>query len=168
MLAPSINICIVTPNHPPPGNAPSIPINAGIMDYSLAKKENSAKREAMLSQEDLLRPFWFDLPTSFYLRVNKTAAELGISRKELVTSAVDRFIKESKKEKRQIVLPTTPVQKQLLNDFHRRAGALRWKNVSAEERREFMRKMAEARWGSKETDSIAEKQASKGKSRTKR
>lgn len=100
--------------------------------------------------------------------MNKAAVELGMSRKQLVSSAVDKFIKESKKEKRQIVLPATPVQKELLKDFHRRAGALRWKNVSTEKRREFMRKMAEARWGSKESGEIAKKQGLKGKPGPKR
>lgn len=121
----------------------------------------------MLSPEDLLRPFWFDLPASFYLRVNKAAAELGMTRKELVSSAVDKFIKESRQEKRQIVLPATPVQEELIKDFQRRAGALRWKNVSADERRELMRKMAEARWGSKKTGSVPKKQRAKAKSSTK-
>lgn len=101
------------------------------------------------SEEDLLRPFWFDLPTQFYERVNKAAQEFGITRKELVSRAVDDFIEEHRKQKRRAVLPTTVEQEELVKDFQRRAGSLRWKNVNAEERREMMRKISEARWGAK-------------------
>jgi hypothetical protein len=115
------------------------------------RKRKSLKREAAQPQEDFLRPFWYDLPASFYLRVNEAAAELGITRKELVSKAVENFIKESRKEQRRLVLPSTPAQEQLIKDFHRRAGALRWKNISPEEHREISRQAAEARWGPKKT-----------------
>jgi acyl-CoA reductase-like NAD-dependent aldehyde dehydrogenase len=81
--------------------------------------------------------------------VKEAAEKFGMTRKELVTKAVANFISDAKRERRQAVLPSTPEQEQLIKDFQRRAGALRWKNVSPEERREFMQKMAEARWGSK-------------------
>jgi hypothetical protein len=114
----------------------------------LAPKQKGFKPVA-LPQEDLLRPFWYDLPAAFYFKVNKAATELGMTRKALVSQAVDMFIKESRRERRQAVLPATPVQEELVRDFQRRAGALRWKDVSPEERAEMMRKIAEARWGSK-------------------
>ena len=117
----------------------------------MARKGKSREPEAPLSQEDFLRPFWYDLPASFYLQVNEAAAELGITRKELVSKAVENFIKESRKEKRQMILPSTPAQEQLIKDFHRRAGALRWKSISPEEHREISRQAAEARWGPKKT-----------------
>jgi hypothetical protein len=131
----------------------------------LARKSKPVKPEVIgLSEGELLRPFWYDLPAAFYLRVNKAAAELGTSRKELVSRAVDRFIKDSRKEKRQLVLPATPVQEELIKDFQRRAGALRWKNVSPEERREITRRMAQARWGSKKTTPVSRKVRKKSES----
>jgi hypothetical protein len=133
----------------------------------LARKSKNTQSEEALPQEDLLRPFWYDLPAAFYLRVNKAAAEFGVSRKELVTKAVDKFIKDSRREKRQLVLPATPVQEELIKDFQRRAGALRWKNVSPEERKELMRKMAEARWGSKKSGRSSEKAEEKSARRPK-
>ena len=117
-----------------------------------------------LAEEDFLRPFWYDLPATFYSRVNRAAAELGMTRKELVSKAVYKFITDSKKEKRRVVLPATPVQEELIKDFQRRAGSLRWKDVSSEERKEFARKMAEARWGSKTTTAKARKASKKSKS----
>ena len=107
-----------------------------------------------LPQEDLLRPFWYDLPAAFYFKVNKGATELGMTRKALVSQAVDMFIKESRRARRQAVLPATPVQEQLVKEFQRRAGALRWKDVSPAERAEMMRKIAAARWGSKKPQPV--------------
>ena len=89
------------------------------------------------------------MPTRFYERVNKAAEEFGITRKELVSRAVDAFIDERRKEKRRAILPTTAEQEELVKDFQRRAGSLRWKNVTGEERREMMRKISQARWGAK-------------------
>jgi hypothetical protein len=108
----------------------------------LAKKRSNTDH----SQEDLLRPFWFDMPSSFYTRVNKGAKELGITRKQLVSRAVDQFIEEARKEKRRQVLPTTPIQEELVKEFQRKAGSLRWKNTTPEERKEMMRKISETRW----------------------
>jgi hypothetical protein len=107
-----------------------------------------AKKKANIneSQEDLLRPFWFDLPSSFYARVNDAAKEFGITRKQLVSRAVDQFIEESRKEKRRERLPTTPIQEELVKEFQRKAGSLRWKNTTPEERKEIMRKISETRW----------------------
>ena len=79
--------------------------------------------------------------------MNKAAQEFGITRKELVSRAVDDFIEEHRKQKRRAVLPTTVEQEELVKDFQRRAGSLRWKNVTEEERREMMRKISQARWG---------------------
>ena len=96
-----------------------------------------------------MRPFWFDLPASFYARVNKAAEEFGMTRKELVSKAVNHYIKNQRLEKRNLILPTTPVQEELVKEFQRKAGSLRWQGVSAEERKEIMGKIAEARWGTK-------------------
>jgi DNA repair photolyase len=82
----------------------------------------------------------------FYERVKKAALEVGISQKELVSRAVDDFIQAQRKEKRRAVLPTTVEQEELVKDFQRRAGSLRWKNVTVEERRKMMQKISKARW----------------------
>lgn len=72
-----------------------------------------------------------------------------MTRKELVSRAVDAFIDEHRKEKRKALLPTTAEQEELVKDFQRRAGSLRWKDITTEERREMMRKISQARWGAK-------------------
>jgi hypothetical protein len=109
----------------------------------LAKKKTNLR----LTEKDLQRPFWFDLPIRFYERVKGTAVEMGISQKQFVSRAVDDFIEEQRKERRRAALPTTVEQEQLVKDFQRRAGSLRWKNVTVEQRRKMMQRISQARWG---------------------
>jgi hypothetical protein len=113
----------------------------------VAKKPKSTE----ISEADLLRPFWFDLPTSFYARINDAAKEFGITRKQLVSRAVDSFIEESRKKKKRQTLPTTQIQEELVKDFQRRAGSLRWRDTTSEERKEMMRKISKARWAKKKS-----------------
>jgi len=74
----------------------------------LAKK----KTNLLLTEQDLLRPFWVDLPMLFYGRVKKAALEFGIPQKELVSRAVNDFIQEQRKERSSAALAATGEQEQ--------------------------------------------------------
>lgn len=115
--------------------------NSEVVNWSLEKKKTNLR----LTEKDLQRPFGFDLPIRFYERVKGTAVEMGISQKQLVSRAVDDFIEEQRKERRRAALPATVKQEQLV----RRAGSLRWKNVTVEQRRKMMQRISQARWGTK-------------------
>jgi hypothetical protein len=96
-------------------------------------------------REDFTRIFWLDLPASFFQDVKNKAKRYGMSEKQFVTTTVERFIKDERRQRR-LVQPISDVQEELVKDFNRLAGEARWRGASEKSRKDHARKMALKRW----------------------
>jgi hypothetical protein len=97
--------------------------------------------------EDFSRIFWVDLPETFYRSVRSNATRYGLTEKQFVTKALDRFIEQERKARRPI--PLSDAQEEMIKEFNRTAGKLRWKGKDEKARKEHARLMAKERWKKK-------------------
>lgn len=99
--------------------------------------------------EDFSHLFWLDLPDSFYRSVRSHAARHGLSEKQFMTKALDQFVEQERKARRPIQ-PVSDVQEQIVKEFSRTAGKLRWKGKDEKARKAHARAMAKKRWENKQ------------------
>ena len=120
-------------------------------EESRALARRSPEQQKKGTHEDFRRIFWLDLPSSFFQDVKNKAKQHGLSEKGFVQTAVETFIRDERKA-RKLVHPISDVQEQLVKEFYRTAGAMRWEGENAKSRKEHARKMALKRWGKKNSD----------------
>lgn len=89
---------------------------------------------------------------AFFAKLREAAHELGMSQKELVSKAVNDFIRENKKEAQRVSLPATLEQEELIRRTQQQFGALRWAGVKKADRSALMKKAAQTRWNKKRSD----------------
>lgn len=110
------------------------------------------RKKKQVDREDLSRPFWVDMTPAFFTKLREAAHELGMSQKELVSKAVNDFIRESKKGAQRVNLPATLEQEELIRRTQQQFGALRWASVKKADRSALMKKAAQTRWNKKPSD----------------
>ena len=99
------------------------------------------------SGDDLRYPLWFNLPRTFWDKLNAASDEFGIPRKKLMMRGVDLAIKELRQE----AAPPAPIPDKTVSQALKKIAEMRWQRLSVEERRALGKKMAAARWGKKRT-----------------
>jgi hypothetical protein len=94
--------------------------------------------------QDFSPLFWLDLPESFYRNVSWNAALHEMTQKQFITKALTQFIRQEREARRPLQL--SGAQAQIVKEFTRRLGKLRWKDKDEKERRAHARAMAKKRW----------------------
>ncbi|MBL0158872.1 MAG: hypothetical protein IPP47_17450 [Bryobacterales bacterium] len=92
---------------------------------------------------DLL-PVWFELPTSFFVKLKRLTDRSGSSSTEVLKKAL-RLFEES-------LEPKTTEIGESADRSPASLSSLRWAKMSSEERSEFARKMSLRRWGRKKNE----------------
>jgi hypothetical protein len=114
-------------------------------------KKLTKKKVPTIVKDDLSMPVWLQATRSFYLKLNRVAAECGLSRYDTLTRGLDALLRETSKQQ-------SPLNKKIKNEgqrdsFRKTMGQVSrkyWATLTPEEKRERARKSANARWSRRE------------------
>ena len=114
-------------------------------------KKPTKKKLPATVKDDLSMPVWLQATRSFYLKLNRVAAECGLSRYDTLTRGLDALLRETGKQQ-------SPLNKKIKSEnqresFRKTMGQVSrkyWATLTAEEKRARAQKSANARWSRRE------------------
>jgi hypothetical protein len=129
-----------------------------LLGWRIIKKEPSSvkkptKRKAPATvKDDLSMPVWLQATRSFYLKLNRVAAECGLSRYDTLTRGLDALLRETSKQR-------SPLNKKIKSESQRdsfrttmgQVSRKYWATLTPEEKRAQAQKSANARWRRRKT-----------------
>jgi hypothetical protein len=127
------------------------------LGWRIIKKEPSSvkkptkKKVPAVVKDDLSMPVWLQATKSFYLKLNRVAAECGLSRYDSLTRGLDALSRETSKQQ-------SPLTKKIKSEsqresFRKTIGQVSrkyWATLTPEEKRARAQKSANARWSIRE------------------
>ncbi len=114
-------------------------------------KKPTMKKTPAIVKDDLSMPVWLQATRSFYLKLNRVAAECGLSRYDALTRGLDALLRETSKQQ-------SPLTKKIKSEgqresFRKTMGEVSrkyWATLTPEQKRARAQKSANARWSRRE------------------
>lgn len=117
----------------------------------MKKPTKKEKQKSVKVTEDLAIPVWLEATRSFYKKLNRVAAECGLTRYEALNLGLDVLLRETRKAKSPLNKAVkTQVQ---VEAFRKTLGAVSrqyWASLTPEEKRVRAQNSANARWSKRE------------------
>ena len=114
-------------------------------------KKPTKKKTPAIVKDDLSMPVWLQATRSFYLKLNRVAAECGLSRYDTLTQGLDALLRETSKQ--QSLLTKKIKSEGQRESFRKTMGEVSrkyWATLTPEQKRARAQKSANARWSRRE------------------
>jgi len=114
-------------------------------------KKPTKKKTPAIVKDDVSMAVWLQATRSFYLKLNRVAAECGLSRYDTLTRGLDALWRETSKQR-------SPLTKKIKSEgqresFRKTMGEVSrkyWATLTPEQKRARAQKSANARWSRRE------------------